>query len=370
MPRILVQPEELESVSQEVRRAAEELKATAARLTGAFHTLGWESHIRARAEDEVAAAANQCESLSGQAEALAGYLAGKARAFTEADGAGVPAIAGVSSGITLASGGASSFSPLPAVKRWAKMVENLGMRAVAPALPLFSGIPWFVHQWPDLFKPTQPVAPGLSAAAPAPESPPAPVAPPAEPEVSTGPITPEVPSFSQQDGEWADEQVIPGKWKDYGCLLTSIAMVMKYNDPSLTVDKSFMLNLKKSTCNGDDDVVWGQAEAYLDQHGLRLESTEPANEDELMQQALANLQKHPPEPAILGLSVGKTMHWLVITGYKGGGQAPKPEDFTINDPYTGHHWSTLDQFLNDNGYRNATIHPLYTVSKKTGGADR
>lgn len=177
-------------------------------------------------------------------------------------------------------------------------------------------------------------------------------------------LTPEVPYVSQHDGPWANDLVRPGTFATHGCLLSSLAMMVKYNNPGVEIDREFMLNLRDGTCNEDHDVVWGQTDQYLQQYGLTLERTDiTEGPGQLMQAALEKLRADPPQPTILGIYKGNKMHWLVITGYTGAGDPLNPEDFTIHDPFTDHNWTRLDQFMDADNYRGGTISPLVSVKK-------
>ncbi len=92
MPRILVQPEYLRSVSTEWQRAAGELQALVGRLGSAFGSLDWEVREHAAVDEAWGQARGHANKLAGQAEDLARYLVAKAQAFEEADRAGATGI--------------------------------------------------------------------------------------------------------------------------------------------------------------------------------------------------------------------------------------------------------------------------------------
>lgn len=92
MPRILVHPEYLREFSAQWLRAAGELQALCGRVGGAIGGLDWKARQQASVEGAWAQARGQANSLVGQAEAFARYLATKAQAFEDADYAGASAV--------------------------------------------------------------------------------------------------------------------------------------------------------------------------------------------------------------------------------------------------------------------------------------
>jgi uncharacterized protein YukE len=167
MTRILVEPSELQAAGEELRRASHELRTLADRLSRAFATVEWESHLHGQVEGEVVSAARHCEALLTAVEALAEYLSRKAQVFEEADAAGaadIGRLGGMDPGQF--QGG---IARMPLVHAVGSMLKSLGEVVGAHPFglglaPLASGLPWLVRQWPDLFGKAAPVggSPGIT----------------------------------------------------------------------------------------------------------------------------------------------------------------------------------------------------------------
>ena len=92
MPRILVRPEALWSFGAEMQQAAQQLSRLAERLNSAWTRLDWEARHRTGVEGQVHDACGQAHAVANQTEAMAGFLARKARSFGEADQQGAKGV--------------------------------------------------------------------------------------------------------------------------------------------------------------------------------------------------------------------------------------------------------------------------------------
>jgi len=362
MVRIHVDPAELQRLSAEMRQAAVMLRSFSGRFSGSLRAMNWETRATIDLDRQTWAAGGSADGLADAVEAMAHYAARKAHDFAEADAAGTAALTCVDSAAT--SGLTRWFERLAGDLRqvgtraaaWLSLGASLGS-ALAPTLAYTAGLSWVAGRLPGLAHP----------AAAGPDPTPTVAAP------TTGGAPPQAtPRYFQTNGPWAGESTIPHTpataadphaFARQGCLLTSIAMLIKRNRPETQVDTAFMLDLRDRVCNESGDVVWDSLGAYVHRLGLSMERPPAAaNQAELLQQALANLRKQPPEPTIVGIKNGEHMHWLVVTGYQGDGTTLRPEDFTINDPYEsqGSTRTRLHQFLTDPMYEGGTIEPLVT----------
>jgi len=102
MPRILVEPEYLRTLSARWQQLASDLRVVLGRLSGAMGGLDWQVRQSAGVEGEWQSARRRAEALASQAEDMARYLTGKARAFEEADYAGSLALGQVAGAFAVA----------------------------------------------------------------------------------------------------------------------------------------------------------------------------------------------------------------------------------------------------------------------------
>lgn len=362
MVRIAVEPEELQSMSTDFQQACNRLQEQVSRATGALGALEWAARSAMAIDGQVNLMRSQADGVIAQVQALARYLQSKAEAFAEADRGGAADVAAV------AERAAGWVAQLPAVTEGhpgalapAEPWMRIGSLLAPAVLPMAAGLWWLggLNLGPPA--PAAPASPnpGPSAVATQPAPEPAPAAPPPAPAPAPA-IAPDVPMFSQQNGPWADLECRPETFATQGCLLTSIAMLVKHNKSEVTVDRDFMRQLRDGMCNENHDVVWDTS--YLDRYGLTMHRQPVDDAGTMMQTVLANLRHQPPQPTIIGIHNAPLMHWLAITGYRGDGTELKPEDFTINDPYTSHGWSTLDQFLHSDKYGGGEIQQLVTIT--------
>jgi len=85
MVRILVTPEYLQSLSQQMSQSAGQLRDLAGRLGRALGGLDWQVRQRANVEGQVNTARRQALALADEAERLARYLNERASAFRQVD---------------------------------------------------------------------------------------------------------------------------------------------------------------------------------------------------------------------------------------------------------------------------------------------
>ncbi|HEY3365854.1 MAG TPA: hypothetical protein VGK74_12430 [Symbiobacteriaceae bacterium] len=162
MPRILVDPEELRTLSGDLRRAADELRATARSFPRAMDGLAWESRLAVGMDAQASDAWRSAENLAGEAEALAGFAARKAEEFAAADRAGVEAMAGVAQAAAVLAqvgawdaGGRLSQLTAEAVQ-WLRLGSLFGSLAGLPTI--FSNLGWLRRLMPEAEPPAGPDA--------------------------------------------------------------------------------------------------------------------------------------------------------------------------------------------------------------------
>jgi|GEM_PF-3271360 len=85
MTRILVVPEQLRSLSSQLRQTSQELNAMSGRVGSALGGLDWEARQKAGVDGQANDACGRASALATQAETMARYLVNKAQAFAQAD---------------------------------------------------------------------------------------------------------------------------------------------------------------------------------------------------------------------------------------------------------------------------------------------
>lgn len=85
MYRIVVVPEQLRALSARLQQTAADLTTLGSRLGGAMSGLDWETRYKTGVDGMANDARSRANALASQAETMARYLTGKARAFEEAD---------------------------------------------------------------------------------------------------------------------------------------------------------------------------------------------------------------------------------------------------------------------------------------------
>lgn len=95
--RIIVDPDHLRSLAQQLRSTSSELSGVSNRVGNAASGLDWEARQRIGMDSQVNNARSQAAALASRADELARYLDAKAQRFEEADRQGVSAIDKVSS---------------------------------------------------------------------------------------------------------------------------------------------------------------------------------------------------------------------------------------------------------------------------------
>ncbi len=93
--RILVTPELLEGLSQQVAQTAAQLYELGERLGRTLNALDWEARQRANVEGLVNAARSRAQHLADEANRLARFLTDRASAFRQADAQGVQSLEAV-----------------------------------------------------------------------------------------------------------------------------------------------------------------------------------------------------------------------------------------------------------------------------------
>lgn len=89
MPRILVRPEALRTLSAQLQQAAQDLGGLGSRVNSSWSSLDWEVRQKTGLEGQTNDVRSRTSTLAAQADNLGRYLASKAQAFEEADQRGV-----------------------------------------------------------------------------------------------------------------------------------------------------------------------------------------------------------------------------------------------------------------------------------------
>lgn len=177
MPRITVRPEQLRSLSAQLQQIADDLHGVSGRMGSAISNLDWEARQKAGVDGQVNDARNRANTLADHALAMSRYLASKAEAFEEADGAGVQAFEDIK--MTLPSAGFLPFMlpqfrlpwPFSSVP-WTRL-PVLGLPVSIGALIAGALVPdwledWVKQRWPGARRTTPPVQQQEKATPPTP----------------------------------------------------------------------------------------------------------------------------------------------------------------------------------------------------------
>jgi uncharacterized protein YukE len=181
------------------------------------------------------------------------------------------------------------------------------------------------------------------------------------------PFQPFVPFHQQTDPAYADVRFgTTDTYEKSGCTLTAMAMLVDYHRDSFEATRASMSDLAERTVNQDGNIVWGQADSYLQERfGLRLEHhflpTGEAGLTAAMSQAHQSLAQG--EPVVVGIQHDKYQHWVVIRGYTGEGAPTDPSQFLIHDPYYADH-KTLADLLRDEKYRGGNFQGLFRLQER------
>ena len=138
-----------------------------------------------------------------------------------------------------------------------------------------------------------------------------------------------VPGFKQMDSRWAQVKIgTSGKtMAQIGCATTAIAMMESYRTGSIIYPDAMS---RKLTYTASGNVYWPANLATVTDSGNYLT-------------AIYSRLKEGKPVLFGGKNAYSSQHWVVITGFTGGGLSPA--NFTIHDPGS-HSRTTLQQFLN------------------------
>ena len=89
MPRIRVEPAQLDALGARLQQVGGELLSVESRVGGALGGLDWEARQKAGVDGQVDHARSQARALAAQADEMGRYLKAKSQAFEEADRQGV-----------------------------------------------------------------------------------------------------------------------------------------------------------------------------------------------------------------------------------------------------------------------------------------
>jgi hypothetical protein len=374
MPQIRVDPAELEQVAGEVKGAASLLEALSPRIRQLLSQLNWESGPKPIIEAMGSLASAQAGGLNGEAGALAQFLTDRAAAFRTADEAGSTAASAVAERhpaffhpavhTTAPPAPTGTRLPTSAETRYIQAVlgvtgeEGYGPKTQAAVreLQALHGIP--VDPQVQIGPRTWSLLQGQQAAI-AGEG--APVIP------AAGPMLPRVPYLSQWNSPWAEVKVGPTEtYRQIGCTLTDMAMLVQYNRPDVQFDAKGMAELAQRANVGTDLVHWSAANEYLQEKwGLSLEhhDLDGSQADRLtgaMARAYQSLEQG--QPVVVGVQNGENQHWVVIRGYQGEGAPSDPAQFLIHDPANPSRKSLAD-LLQDPKYQGGNLQAVFRLTK-------
>lgn len=147
-----------------------------------------------------------------------------------------------------------------------------------------------------------------------------------------------VPSYKQYDGRWRYTYIGNKTIGNIGCLLTSLSMKYSYHTHTATYPNTMKWKLAFS----NNDLIWSSVTS------LGYSITNNYNSyitNSMMSTIYSKLREG--KPVIIGGQRSSTsMHWVVITGYRGTSTSSfNSSNFTIHDPNSSTR-TTLNLFLN------------------------
>ncbi|HLO04461.1 MAG TPA: C39 family peptidase [Symbiobacteriaceae bacterium] len=376
MPAIRVDPAELDQVAGEMKRAEVLLGALAPQIRQRAGALDWETGQKSDLDELISQAALQAGTLEEGAATLTRALLDHAEAYRQADEQGQSRIerplqwmGSAASGLATAiwqgapGGPSAAQAPTPEQLRFLQRTlsvqeEGFGPKTTAALERLHSeyGLTmppkgqidpqaWALvgHQ---VTRGTDGGAPGAPAI----------------------PLQPFVPYHNQTDPAYADLHF--GQTDTYersGCTLTAIAMLVDYHRDSFEATRESMGALAKETVNADGNVVWAQADGYLQkQWGLELVHQELPGGPEALGTAMTEAHQAltEGEPVVIGVKNGANQHWVVVRGFTGQGAPSDPAQFLIHDPANTTR-KTLADLLNDQKYQGGQLQAIVHVQERS-----
>lgn len=146
-----------------------------------------------------------------------------------------------------------------------------------------------------------------------------------------------VPSYKQYDGTWGNILIGNKTIKSIGCLLTSVSMKYSYHTNTATYPNVMKGKLKFS----NNDLIWSSVTSL----GYSMSNNYNCSMTNSMMSTIYSKLKAGRPVIIGGKRSSTSMHWVVITGYKGTSTTSfSSSNFTINDPNSSTR-KTLNQFL-------------------------
>lgn len=304
MVPIRVDPDQLEGVAAVVKGAEELLQALEAAIRRGTGAVDWEAGPKADLEAMISSASAQCANLTTEAAAMQAELTERARAYRWADEQGQ--------------------------QQFVHLSRTSSPRALGAP---FGGEPHAGH----VPRRVPPVIP----------------------------MQPFVPYHAQTHPAYADVKF--GSSDTYaasGCTLTGLAMLVDYHRDGFEATRAQMEELAVRSVNEDGNVVWAQADGYLqERYGLRLHHQELPEGTEGLSTALTEAHQAlaQGEPALVGVQGGQ-QHWVVIRGYTGEGALTDPAQFLIHDPYKPTR-RTLADLLGDPGYQGGQLQAIVRLQE-------
>lgn len=374
MTAIRVEPADLEQAAAAIKQAEGLLSTLEPQIRQRSSSLDWQAGMKDDLETMVDQAARRAGALAAESASLVQFLLQRAEAYRQADEQGqaqitrpTERIAAATSGLATAiwqgapSAPTATQAPTPEQLRFIQ--RTLGVQEEGFGPQTKAALQRLHAEYGLSMPPSGQIDPqawalvghNLTRGTGAPGAP-------------AIPMQPFVPYHMQTDPAYAAVEFgTSDTYGKSGCTLTAISMLVDYHRDSFEATPESMGALARETVNADGNVVWGQADSYLQkQWGLSLVHhplpAGPTALDTAMTEAHQALTQS--EPVVIGVQNGANQHWIVVRGFTGSGAPTDPAQFLIHDPANTSR-KTLADLLNDAKYRGGQLQAIVRLQERS-----
>lgn len=374
MTAIRVEPADLEQAAAQIKQAEALLSTLEPQIRQRTSNLDWQAGMKDDIEAIVDQAARRAGALAAESASLVQFLLQRAEAYRQADEQGQAQIARPTERISAAASGlataiwqgapsAPTAAQAPTPEQLRFIQRTLGVQEQGFGPQTKAALQRLHTEYGLTMPPSGQIDPqawalvghkvvrGTGA--------------PGAPAI---PMQPFVPYHMQTDPAYADVKFgTSDTYAKSGCTLTAISMLVDYHRDAFEATSESMTALAHQSVNANGDVVWAQADSYVQQEwGLDLIHQDLTAEPHALTTAMteAHHALAQGEPVVIGVKNGANQHWVVVRGFTGTGAPADPAQFLIHDPANTSR-KTLADLLGDAKYQGGQLQAIVRLQERS-----